>query len=136
MKKYAFTVLIGLIAFSACKNKAKEKNQVEPTKVEQQTKDTVQTATVQPVAEPVAQTPEDKYFLIAGSFLNQEYANSYEDRLKQKGYDAQVVQRQWGANNEYYRVACKSFYNKTDAYNALAEMQQTQEIENVWLLVK
>jgi cell division protein FtsN len=136
MKKYVFTTLIALLALSACKDKAKEKQQVEPPKVEQASKDTTQATASPTVAGPVKPAPEDKYFLIAGSFLEPQNANTYESRLKKEGYDAKVVQRKWGANNQYYRVACQSFHDRTTAYNTLAKMQQSQEIQDVWLLVK
>lgn len=135
MKKYTFATLVAILALSACKEKDKEKQQPEPQKIEQQSTDTLSTIT-QAVPVPVKPAQEDKYFLIAGSFLNQAYANDYENQLKQRGFDAKVVQRSWGANSEYFRVACKSFYDKTEAYNALSQMQQSQEIQNVWLLVK
>ncbi len=136
MKKYSVAALTILLAFSACKEKKKEQTQSIAPQTEQVAPDSLQTAVVQPVATTVTPSQEDKYFLIAGSFLNKEYADAFQAQLAQKGYNAQVVQRTWGTNSEYFRVACKSFYDKSDAYNALNEMQQSEEIANVWLLIK
>jgi len=136
MKKYSVVALSILLAFSACKEKKKEQTHSIAAQTEQEAPDSLQTSAAQPVSTQEAPVPDDKYFLIAGSFLNKEYADAYQGQLAQKGYNAQIVQRTWGANSEYFRVACKSFFDKSEAYQALNEMQQTEEIENVWLLIK
>ena len=132
MNKLAFIAAIALLFFASCKDKPQELplEHVIP-KVEEAEKDTIQTQL--PAAQPI-EKPADKYFLIAGSFLKEEQAETYKSELEKQGFPAQVVQRSWGLNSEYYRVAMYGFHEKTDAYAELSKAQQ--EGKAVWLLIK
>ncbi|RKD90116.1 SPOR domain-containing protein [Mangrovibacterium diazotrophicum] len=132
MKKLAFTAVIALLFFASCKDKPK-KLQVEKVvpKVEEVKKDTIQKQVLAP--QPI-EKPADKYFLISGSFLKEEQAETYKSELETQGYPAQVVQRSWGPNSEYFRVAMYGYHEKGDAYADLSKAQQEGKV--VWLLVK
>lgn len=135
MRKIAFSLLVSAFFIGACKEK--------PKQVPQELLKPVVKEEPKPVEEVVAPEPEvvepvvvDKYFLIAGSFRTLEQAQAYESYLIQtEGYSTQIVQRSYGPNSEYYRVAYKSFSDKADA---LTELEHEREIEGkeVWLLVK
>jgi len=132
MKKLAYSAAIALLFFASCKDKPQKLpvEQVSP-KIEETEKDTIQTQL--PATQPI-EKPVDKYFLIAGSFLKEEQAETYKSELEKQGFPAQVVQRSWGANSEYFRVAMYAFHEKTNAYAELSKAQQEGKV--VWLLVK
>ena len=58
--------------------------------------------------EPVSTTRStDRYFMIVGSFLNQNLANNYAEKIRQMGYQSQVLE----ASNGFFRVSAKSYSN-------------------------
>ncbi len=135
MKKIASSLLITAALFGACKEKPKPLPQelVQPVAEKPKAKPEPQMVESEPEPEPIIQ---DKYFLIAGSFRTLEQAQAYESYLiRNEGYSPQIVQRSYGANSEFYRVAYKSFADKSTAFN---ELEHEREIEGkeVWLLVK
>jgi cell division protein FtsN len=62
---------------------------------------------------PVYQEPvqiarsSDRYFMIVGSFQNQNLANNYAEKIRQMGYQSQILE----ASNGFYRVSAKSYSN-------------------------
>ncbi|WP_163711962.1 SPOR domain-containing protein [Mangrovibacterium lignilyticum] len=131
MKKFATAAFVFALLFSSCKDKPKS---LPAEMVKQPVKDTIATP-VQAAPVAPAPKPEDKYFLIAGSFLKADLAEAYKTELEHQGYQSQVVQRNWGPNSEYFRVAYKAFHDKSAAYNEL-NIAINEEGKTVWLLVK
>lgn len=78
--------------------------------------------------------PNDKYFIIIGSFINKTLANKYVEQLNNKGKNGIVITRYHGANTEFHRVACQSFTNKQQALSALET--ERYSTPNAWILVK
>ena len=138
MKKI-FLVAVALAFVSvACKDK-KEKKEPEPVKKEVTTPaepDTLAQAFVQPEPEPEPEPEPDKYFLIAGSFANPSNAESFQKQLSEKGFNAQVITRDWGINSEFYKVSYMGFKDKREAISKMKEERQQPGKEDVWVLVK
>lgn len=88
------------------------------------------------VVEPEVVRPEDKYFLISGSFQSMANAEKYKSELEGKGYQSEVIVRNTGPNNEFYKVSYRSFYDREEAFSALKREKQLPNNEHVWLLVK
>lgn len=80
---------------------------------------------------PEKQEPK-KYFIIAGSFQDEENAQKLVDRLRAKGYGAQIVDK-----NKYdmYRVSFEGFIRKQEAEEALAAIRN-EENPSAWLYKK
>ncbi|MCG8578282.1 MAG: SPOR domain-containing protein [Bacteroidales bacterium] len=133
-----FALLIG----AGCKDKpAKEskkpvKTAVHQKKVEKDTvKEEVKTPEVKEVI-PEPPKPDDKYFLIAGSFEKQQNAELFKAKLVADGFNAQVIERPGGPNGEFYKVSYKSFYDRSEAYAELRSARNNEGRDDVWLLVK
>jgi cell division protein FtsN/nucleoid DNA-binding protein len=88
-----------------------------------------------PVAVPETEDPvpvevTNNFFIIAGSFKNLGNASDLQDRLKQKGFDAEVMITE----NRMYRVSVKSFATKAEAEKGLSEIKSEPGLESCWLL--
>ncbi len=136
-------LVIGLITLvSSCKNTPEKQAQKPQTKVvEKPVKDTLAVDTLKKVAEvevkkPEPPKPDDKYFLIAGSFQSRENAEIFKLRLEEQGYSSNIIERRHGPNTEFYKVSYKSFYDKNEAFAELRRARNTEGKDNVWLLVK
>ena len=70
----------------------------------------------------------NKYFIIAGSFKNPAYANSYADKMKSEGYNVEIITKEDGMN----AVSIFSFESKTDALSKINELKQQNK--QIWLL--
>ena len=87
-----------------------------------------------PVTEPAvtepALPPANKYFLVAGSFRNLANASELQDKLKEKGYKAEVMMTE----NRMYRVTAASYATRGEAERALARIKSVPGLESCWLL--
>jgi hypothetical protein len=87
------------------------------------------------VSEPVYQEPiastNDKYFMIVGSFQNQNLANQYSEKIRQMGYQSQVIE----APNGFYRVSAKSYTNFNQGVSEIDDFRSSVT-ERAWLNVK
>ncbi|MBS2096774.1 SPOR domain-containing protein [Carboxylicivirga linearis] len=139
---YALFILGIITSMGACKEKPQKQTQKPQTKVvEKPVKDTMTPDTLNKVAEekiaiPEPPKPEDKYFLIAGSFQSRENAEIFKLRLEEQGYNSNIIERRRGPNNEFFKVSYKSFYDRTEAYAELRNARNSEGRDNVWLLVK
>ena len=84
----------------------------------------------QETEDPVPVEVTNNYFVIAGSFKNLGNASDLQDRLKQKGFDAEVMITE----NRMYRVSVTSFATKEEAKKGLAEIKSKPGLESCWLL--
>ncbi len=88
------------------------------------------------VSEPEQSTPaedlppEHKYFLIAGSFKHLGYASELQDKLKARGYHAEVMVTE----NRMYRVSVSSYATKVEAERELSRIKSVPGLESCWLL--
>src|SRR5690554_635521 len=139
MKSIFLMSAVVLFLGAACKEK-KQAPPPPPPKPEVvvEPQDTLEIAPVQEevvYAEPVPLAP-DKYFLISASF--QEYANAekYQKELANQGFSSEIIHRQHGPNNEFYRVSYQAYSSWKEALNQLEAERNTPGKEGVWLLVK
>jgi cell division protein FtsN len=101
--------------------------------------DTSKTKVVEPVAS-VVNVPKqptgfgygnDKYYMIVGSFLNQNLAEKYAEKIQQMGYHTQIIQ----SSSSYYRVSAESFSNYKEGISQIAEFREKIGSQ-AWLHVK
>lgn len=96
----------------------------------------------EPVMEPVIEEPpvqavapvdygSHKYYMIVGSFQNQNLAEKYADKMQQMGYMSQVLE----ANNGFYRVSAKSYNNFKTGVSEIETFRETVTAR-AWLHVK
>ncbi len=73
----------------------------------------------------------DSYFIIAGSFAEQERAEIFCKNMTQKDYEPVILERK----NGRLRVSIKSFSKKTEAVNALNNYRNNSDLP-LWLLTQ
>jgi hypothetical protein len=88
-----------------------------------------------PVSPPVARQPgfgygSDKYYMIVGSFQNQNLAEKYAEKIQQMGYQTQIIE----SNGGFYRVSAKSFSDFKTGINELEDFR-TNVSAKAWLHV-
>jgi cell division protein FtsN len=85
------------------------------------------------IQEPVAQTGygDGRYFMIVGSFQNQNFAELYAEKIQEMGYESQIIE----APNGFYRVSARSYNNFQQGVNEIAEFR-TSLTTGAWLHVK
>ena len=135
-KIFPFIFLIAIITFSCGKEdeKIQVKREVVTTPIVNI--DTVPPDTIPEPAPIVIEVPDNKYFLISGSFSSQKNAETYKNELIQEGYDSEVIIRSSGKNQDFYKVSYKGFSDKEEAFNQLATERKLPNNEDVWLLIK
>ena len=149
MRKLYILLIAGslFLSFNACDffgKKKPEKKPVKKTVVHQPLVDSVKLADSlarieeQKIieAEPEIIQPDDKYFLISGSFHSMGNAERYQKELLAQGYNSEVIIRKTGPNTDFYKVSYKSFYDRNEAFNALRLEKKMPHNETVWLLIK
>ncbi len=90
--------------------------------------DTTNVSTVS--AQLINHTSIENYYIVAGCFANKENAVKLVLDLKQKGYDAQIIDEVGGLT----RVSYNSYVNKGEALAALNNMKSDRT--GVWILKK
>ena len=73
---------------------------------------------------------EHNFFIIAGSFKHLKNASDMQDKLKARGYPAEVMITE----NRLYRVSVSSYVTKEEANRALAGVKADPGLESCWLL--
>ncbi len=134
MKTKKLLVFALLIAFVACKTKEKE----EDLQVEVAPQDTVQIVEVpEPEPEPVVEIDmgvnlDDKYFLVVDTYTVEAFAESWNKKYQQRGFNSAVIMRN---KDGYYRMALQSFNDLDLAQNALKVLRLEKEFEDAWIMV-
>ncbi len=72
-----------------------------------------------------------KFYIIAGSYKNKNYANRQRNLLNKKGFQAEVLP----LNNGLYRVSVASFTDIQSASDDFERIKSIDENLNVWILV-
>lgn len=138
MKKIFLLATALLILGVACKDK-KEPPQKAPVKKEAPAPkpDTLakKVEESKPEPKPVPKEP-NKYFLIAGSFSNQNNAASFKKELTDQGYQSEIILRNWGENSDFYKVSYMGFSDKKEAISKMKQERSQPGKEKVWVLVK
>jgi len=87
-------------------------------------------AVVQPT--PVVSIPvQFKYYIIGGSFKNEENANNYIQQLNQRGYTGKDL----GIFNGLHRIAMKGYSTMEEAQKELNAMRYKSPQSDVWIHV-
>ncbi len=83
--------------------------------------------------EVVENIPDNKYFIIAGSFKILPPANKFLKKVLKQGYsDAEILEGSKGR----YRVSLEGFVDKQEAVAALESYRNDKGYKNTWLLKK
>jgi len=83
-----------------------------------------------PVEETTPAEEASKYFIIAGSFTKLRNASDMQDKLKERGFQAEVMITE----NRMYRVSVASFATKEEAEKRLAQITREPGLQSCWLL--
>ena len=137
-KLLLFAILASLVFFSCGKKKEEPKKEVKREVVKPKVavkKDSAKKIVEQPKPVPVKKV-DNKYFLIAASFVKENNANIFRDKLESQGYDAEVIVRNSGRNQDFFKVAYKAFSDKDEAFKQLSMAKKEAPFEGVWLLIK
>jgi hypothetical protein len=73
------------------------------------------------------------FFVIGGSFATQSDAEEFYNKLKQRGFPAEIVQ---SPTEGRIRVAYKSFDSKPDALDYLNKIRVSENKPDIWLYTK
>lgn len=73
----------------------------------------------------------DKYYMIVGSFQNENLANRYAKKIQQMGYQVQVIESSGG----FYRVSAKSFNNFRTGVDEIDNFRSSV-VASAWLHVQ
>lgn len=73
--------------------------------------------------------PQKKYYIIAGSFKNEKYANAYLNKLKAEGYNAEKLEER----NGMHAVSYNSFTDKRKAIAEYKFLAQEKGLQ-AWIL--
>ena len=85
----------------------------------------------EPVPQPQTGYGNDKYFMIVGSFQNQNFAELYAEKIQEMGYQSQIIE----ATNGFYRVSARSYNNFQQGVNDIDEFR-TSLTTGAWLHVR
>ena len=94
------------------------------------------TSPVNNAAETVnVQTAESKsdatrFYLVGGSFKQEENAKQYQDDLIRQGYDSQI----FTLDNGFYRVTIQSYNNRDEAMAVLDDLNKANPKSGIWLM--
>ena len=84
-----------------------------------------------PVAQPTGfGYGSDKYYMIVGSFQNQNLAEKYAEKVQKMGYQTQIIESSSG----FYRVSAKSFSNYKTGIEEIPNFR-SNVTEHAWLHV-
>lgn len=100
-----------------------EKSLSEPTNTE---------SALNVITEPKISSETTKYYVIGGSFKNEERVEKYILKLKEKGINGFNL----GQKGKLYLVGIDSFDNETDAQNSLNELVKANPGWNLWIYKK
>ena len=103
-----------------------EKPKIEETDIEKPVKTIPQQP---PVIQPEKPVADLHYYIIAGSFLSENNAQSMKNQLEGQGFDPIVFK----ANNDFYRVGMKGYSSIDLAIKEMREMRKKQGFEQVWV---
>ena len=73
------------------------------------------------------------YSVVVGSFGLQSNAEGLQQRLKNAGYDAQIVKNE---DRNMFRVVAATFDNKADAARSRDQFREQEAYKDAWLLAK
>ena len=72
----------------------------------------------------------NNFFIIAGSFNRLNNASDLQDKLNNRGFQAEVMITE----NRMYRVSVASYATKEEAEKALRQLKSEPDLQSCWLL--
>ncbi len=85
----------------------------------------------EPAKEVTVSSAGPGYYMIVGSFLNNNYAERYAENLREKGYQARIIH----AANGFNRVSAQSYDNLQAAVNDIPNFRSTL-VPRAWVHIK
>jgi hypothetical protein len=82
-------------------------------------------------SEPVYASSHNRYFMIVGSFQNYNLAKLYSEKIRQMGYESEIIE----APNGFYRVSAKSYSDFQAGINEIDDFRSSVA-PGAWLHVK
>lgn len=134
MKTKHLLLILFVILYAACKEKEKE----EGVQIEVMPQDTVSVVeSPEPPPPPVEEIDkgvnlDDKYFLVVDSYTVKEFAESWDKKYQERGYNSAVIMRN---EDGYYRLALQSFNEFDLAKDALEELRAEEEFKDAWIML-
>jgi cell division septation protein DedD len=92
--------------------------------------DTVETVKTETTENPIL--ADTKYYLVGGGFKNEENAEKFIVRLKEREIEGFML----GQKGSLYLVGIASFYTENEAYNSLNELVKKYPDWNLWVYEK
>lgn len=83
-----------------------------------------------PAGEEEAKPKYSEFHIIAGSFKKIENAEIFSSKLKNKGYEAEIIH----SEENLIRIAIFSYTNETEALTKLYSLRAKSELKSVWIL--
>ncbi len=114
------------------KEKPTQEQTAKPTEekdTKEQTKETEKEANPTKQETKSAQPAQKKYYIIAGSFKNEKYADSFLEDLKKQGYNAEKL----AERNGMHAVSYNAFVDKRKALAEYRFLTQEKELQ-AWIL--
>jgi len=102
---------------------------------EQAIKSETETVTPEPEPETVVEQSlpvevTNNFFIIAGSFNKLKNASDLQDKLNNRGFQAEVMITE----NRMYRVSVASYASKEEAEKGLKQLKSEPDLQSCWLL--
>jgi hypothetical protein len=102
--------------------------------------DTLQIETIVQETEPIASTSgqttygygNDKFYMVVGSFLSEQLANKYAQKMQELGYQPQII---YSNSQGFYRVSAKSYNNFASAVGDISNFRDNVT-PRAWVHVK
>ena len=130
--KYLLAIL--LLIFAGCKTKEKK----EELQLDVAPQDTVKIIEAPAPPPPAVEeldmgvNMDDRYFLVVDSYTVKEFAESWNKKYQQRGFNSAVIMRD---EDGYYRLALQSFNDFNTARKALKELRKDEEFQKAWIMV-
>ena len=77
-----------------------------------------------------AKTIYSEFHIIAGSFKKIENAEKFASKIRDKGYETEIIQ----SGENLIRIAIYSYTNETEALKKLYELRENSDLKSVWIL--
>ena len=92
----------------------------------------------EPISSPVVSNEptygygNDKFYMVVGSFLSEQFANKYAKKIQEQGYQPQII---YSNSLGFYRVSAKSYNDYKTAVNDI-ENFRNNVTPRAWVHVK
>ncbi len=136
MRKAVIFLIVAVLGVS-CSNKSLHKSDSETDSLPELEKKAEELPIVQKEEKLVEVEKEppvsNRYYVIIGSFKSRENAVNYQEELKEKGFESNLLRNEEG----FYRVSVKSTDEMLDARSEIMSIRTNYpEHADTWLLIR